>query len=215
MNQKTESTAGNAESPPAPDRRINALLDAAETTPMPGKAQLYNQAGDICAETSRLHGRALECYGHALDGYIRVADYRAAAAMCRKIIRFSPNVVRVHFTLACLSLGREMTADAAESISNYIAAVRVTGTERFAIPRLRLMAHATDDVNIHRLIARHLAEFGDVESVGSILERNQVTDPDDNPLGDGEEGWQRLLKLALMTQDKIWKEFWLSEEPAN
>ena len=116
------------------DDELAQIEDRAEQEGVSQRATLYKRAGDLCAEFKGREKLAVSYYGKAIDGYIRSHMYEAAGVLCRKLIRFSPEVVRAHFTLAALAILDRRVGDAAGEITSYVHAARRTRTERLAIP---------------------------------------------------------------------------------
>src|SRR6185503_1179358 len=122
-------------------------------------AQLCNRAGDLCVASGLVH-RALAYYGVAVGSYLKAGYTGPAAAMCRKILRNSPEAVRAHCTLACLAVHGKHFVEVESEVRSFVEASRRTRTERLTIPRLRLLAEAVDDPGIKRWLAAQLHELG-------------------------------------------------------
>jgi hypothetical protein len=196
---------GRKKEPVAPpdkglDRQLLELeAEAQRASGVELQAQVFNRAGDLCARNQQRQ-KALHYFGRAVDAYLQAAYYDAAVAMCRKIIRFEPGVVRAHCTLAMLAVGNRLLGDAEQEIDAYVHAVHRTGTRHLAIPRLRLMAQATVNARVRRRIAEHLRVLGDesgAEVVFAALER-----PEESRVDDAQQ-WERLLRVALTSADKL------------
>ncbi|HUH12913.1 MAG TPA: hypothetical protein VMK65_07370 [Longimicrobiales bacterium] len=199
--------------PPTVLQAVKKLEAAARESALHDAAQHLNRAGDLCARAGAgAEESAKQLYGRAIDANLRAGDYAPAAAICRKLIRFDPDVVRARCTLAFLAFGNRFRGDATAELEGYVAAVRRTETERFAIPRLRLLANALPDPETKRLIAAKLRELGapdvaeavegEAESAaGSAVERAGIT---------AEEQWQNLMKGALLEPDSMWRDYWLT-----
>ena len=199
--------------PPAVRAAVKKLEAAAKEAAFHDAAQHLNRAGDLCARTGAGSEEfTKQYYGRAIDAHLRAGDYGPAAAICRKLIRFDPDVVRARCTLAFLSFGNRFRGDAVAELEGYVGAVRRTQTERFAIPRLRLLAEALPDPEVKRLIAAKLRELGadDVaEAVEAEAERAAEAaspPPDVTP----EEQWQKLMKGALLEPESMWRDYWLT-----
>lgn len=133
-----------------------------------------------------------------------------AAALCRKLIRLSPNVVRAHCTLAFLSARDHKIGDAEQALRDYVRATQHSRTQRFAIPRLRLMADATTDASVRRLIAHALRDLADAEGYECVLASG--TERPALPRGgrDEQAQWDRLLRAALMDPQELWERCWIN-----
>lgn len=186
-------------------RDVESLECQARSAAPDSRAHLYNRIGDLCVKSGDI-GRALSYYGRALDVYLETGYFDAGAAMCRKMIDASPEVVRARCTLAFLTLGKGLRQDALKQITDYVDAAQRQGQEELAIERLRLMAGVTDDQEIRLLLGEYLTELGDAETANEVLgavyaERNRL-----NPapsLEDQRERWARSLRTAITsgTQD--------------
>ncbi len=162
------------------------------------RAQLYNRLGDLYAKGEDRSG-ALKAYGRGIDSYLENGYYDAAAALCRKVIEIKPDVIRARCTLAFLSLGKEMLADAQREISYYVDVSRRAGMEDLAIKRLHLMAEATDSHETRTMLGELLLELGDAEGADDVLgavnaERNALSGP---PQEEQRDRWARLLRVAI------------------
>jgi hypothetical protein len=171
------------------------------------QARLYNTAADLCLRAND-HAGAKVYSGRAIDAYLEAGMFGAAAAMCRKLIRFAPDVIRARATLAVLYLGKKLVEDSAfevELVDDYIRAARHEGDETLLTHRLRVMAHATANQELRVLIAQRLLELGDGDSGRRILHRiyreiNGLVEP---PQLDPAEQWERLQRAALMTPQEL------------
>jgi thioredoxin-like negative regulator of GroEL len=154
------------------------------------------------AQLSIQEGRrrdAVRWFGQSIDAYIYAGFTGAAAAMCSKLIRFEPNVIRARATLAMLYLANGLKEEALAEIRGYVEATRLRG-ERAEITeeRLRLLASLADDHEIRLFIGRSLLELGAAEGAHEVLgqvERERRGDSP-SPLND-QERWTRLLEAAL------------------
>lgn len=171
--------------------RIEKCADPADVTTL---ARLWNRLGTMAE--SEGDPEALACFGRAIDAYLEAGYFDAAAAMCRRLIRLHPEVVRARCTLAFLSIGRRHLGDAVQEITEYTMASKRTGTERLAVSRLRMMGEATADPGVRRRIAGALAELGDEEG------RDEMLVPIDEATDDGKR-WERLLAVALLNRQEL------------
>jgi tetratricopeptide (TPR) repeat protein len=162
---KVVSSVRGAEEKKGVDRGTRAEAATLETelqsAPPQRRAQLYNRLGDTHVRAGDRKA-ALHAFGRAIDGYLEFGFYDAAAALCRKMIDYEPNVIRARCTLAFLSLGKELFADAQREIRQYVEASRRAGQEDFAIRRLHMMVDATDSLETRILLGEILLELGDV-----------------------------------------------------
>lgn len=177
-------------------RQVERLETSADPADVTTLARLWNRlATQAEAEGSP---EALACFGRAIDAYLEAGYFDAAAAMCRRLIRLHPEVVRARCTLAFLSIGRRHLGDAVQEITEYTMASKRTGTEELAVSRLRLMAQATSDASVRRRIASALAEMGDEEGRDAVLETPPAAEAQD----DGKR-WERLLAVALLDRSEL------------
>ena len=174
--------------------------------------RLLNRAGDLCAQAEQ-RPQAMAYYGRAIDAYLAAGFMAPAAAMCHKLIRYSPTVVRAHCTLAFLALADRQLGDAAKEIAEYVAAAQRAGTQKLAAPRLRMMAKVTAVEAIKRQIAEHLEELGDVLGSRRVLAElgEPLADAPPTPhAADGfwaeDEQWDRLVQAAVMESAELWKQ---------
>lgn len=162
-------------------------------------ARLWNRLGTLVhAEHG---GEALVYFGRAIDGYLESGYFDAAAALCRRVIRLHPEVVRARCTLAFLSIGHRNLGDAIQEITEYTMAAKRSRTELYAIPRLRLMAQATRDANVLRCISLALGDLGDAEGKEQVQGRMHGAPAES--LEDAGERWERLLAVALLNREQL------------
>jgi tetratricopeptide (TPR) repeat protein len=186
-------------SDPGLDQQLKSLEQQAEVA-LPGfDAQFYNRAGDMCVE-ARNPRRALTYYGRAIDAYLRAGRYNAAGAVCRKLLRVSPDSVRARATLAWLSIGKGLLSDAQWEVDEYVEAAISAGRADLAKKHLRMMADATYNEELRALLADHLRKLGDAEGAGHIMAEIPA------PEGQREEAealWSRVLRAALMGPEDL------------
>jgi predicted Zn-dependent protease len=181
---------------PELERRLRSLDEQAELA-LPGfDAQYFNRAGDLCVEAGQ-GDRALTYYGRAIDAYLRAGRYNASGAVCRKLLRVAPDAVRARCTLAWLSIGKGMTADARREVGDYVVAAIAAGQVELARKQLRLMGRATRNPELRTLLAEQLRELGDSTAAARLLEPPPVRDADDDAL------WSSVLRAALMGPDDL------------
>lgn len=73
--------------------------------PAAERARIMNRAGDLCFHAGQ-QDRALLYYDAAIDLFIEAAEFAASAAICEKLIRLNPRIIRAHCTLAWLAIAR-------------------------------------------------------------------------------------------------------------
>jgi hypothetical protein len=142
-----------------------------------GDAAVYN--GDMATAKS--------CFGQAIDAYLDDRDFDSAVKTCRKMIRVAPEVARARFTLTFLLIGMGELEEARRQLEQYADAVRAADAGGFAIPRLRLLAHATSDGDTRAVIQALIADF------------SGATDPPLEHTGefDASTRWERVLDTVL------------------
>jgi len=97
----------------------------------PDASRLLNRAGDLYLVKGDRQ-RALKRYGAAIDAFLQSGEYDSAMAVCRKIIRVVPEVIRTRRTLAWLCLGKGFLEIAREHIDAYASASVEAGLEPLA-----------------------------------------------------------------------------------
>lgn len=188
-----------SEPEPGLEKRLQSLEQQAEIA-LPGfDAQFFNRAGDLCAEADESR-RALEYYGRAIDAYLRAGRYNAAGAVCRKLLRISPDSVRARCTLAWLSIGKGLLSDAQREVDEYVEAAVAADQADLARKQIRMMAEATYNQELRVLLADHLHKLDDSETAEKIM----ATDPEERgPREEAEALWSRVLRAALMGPEDL------------
>src|SRR5690606_14991448 len=120
------------------------VLSESQGEPPLERAQSFEAAGDECVYASRIE-EAKVSYGWAIDAYLESRAYEEAIRICRKLIRLWPEVVRTRYTLLFLLVGLGRDEEARSALAEYVQVVQASGTRSFAIPRLQLLAHVTQD----------------------------------------------------------------------
>jgi tetratricopeptide (TPR) repeat protein len=124
------------------------------------RARLMNMAGDLCIEAGQ-RGRALLYLDACIDLYITARRFAAASAVCEKLLRLNPDVVRARCTLAWLALARGLDDEAYRNVEEYgDAAVRLE-LPGIALQQLRAMAEETDSEQVLEAVAHALLKLGD------------------------------------------------------
>jgi tetratricopeptide (TPR) repeat protein len=213
--RETAAAKDERDVPPV-DRKLQAALADLEARAAEAsteyKAQHYSRAADLCAAANDRE-RALHYWGQAIDLYLTTARPRAAAALCRKVIRFAPDTIRARRTLALLSLGEGEMQQAAEDLEEYVEAARRTHHEQLARKQIRLMSEATSAPEFRVRAADLLQRLGD--DAGAVQLRESATarsdalalsqDAMDSPglLDEASDRWSTILRLALMPPEQI------------
>jgi tetratricopeptide (TPR) repeat protein len=158
-------------------------------------ARLLNRAGDLYLNRSDRQS-ALKKYGDAIDAYLQSSEYDNAMAVCRKIIRVVPEVIRTRRTLAWLCLGKGFLEIAREHIDAYTAASIEAELEPLAVQHLQLMAQYVDRPDFREFLAEKLAELGATEAAGKVREGEASADV-------RSAGWTPVVFAALLTPDEL------------
>ena len=188
------------------DDQLKQIEEEANAAPESLRGPLFNRAGDLCAAEGRTK-RALVWYGRAVDVYLEAGFLGAAAAMCRKILRHSPEAVRAHCTLACLAAHGQHLREVKTEIRHLVEASQRTHTERLTIARLRLLADAVEDREVRQHIAAQLHALGDElgsERIAAALAAEVPRRAGDALPGDDEQ-WNKLVLAAALDPDELWK----------
>lgn len=191
-------------------RELQAIEKAAAAGGDAACGQLYNRAGDLCI-AGRMTRKGLAYYGRAVDAYLRAGYTGPAAAMCRKILRNSPESVRAHCTLACLAAHGRHFVEVEREVRSFVEASRRNRTERLTIPRLRLLAEAVEDAEVRRWLAEQLLELGDELGARRVLaaigvdEGEGEADEPVRPAGRGPAEWDKLVRAAAADPDDLWR----------
>ena len=196
-----------ANHPTALETRLVELDHEAAAAPESKRGSLFNRAGDLCAAEGLVR-RALVYYGRAVDAYLEAGYLGPAAAMCRKILRHSPEAVRAHCTLACLAAHGQHVREVKAEIRHLVEASRRTRTERLTIARLRLLADAVEDREVKQYIAAQLHGLGDVLGSARITDALAAQRPRRRypASGAGDEArWDKLVLAAALDPDELWK----------
>lgn len=159
-------------------------------------ALLSNRAADL-ALTAGDRDLALRYYGRSIDAYMALRQFDASTAVCRKLLRLVPDVVRARCTLSWLCLGKGHLDQARQHLELYVTAARRSGRQAMAKQQLRLMAQYARDGGLRSYIATQLRELGDSEGAG-VLEAWSETVPTPEQIG-----WDPVVFAALLTPDEL------------
>jgi tetratricopeptide (TPR) repeat protein len=160
------------------------------------RARTFEEAGDECVYRSAIEEAKVN-YGWAIDTFLEGRSFEEAIRICRKLIRLSPDVVRTRYSLVFLLVGLGRYEEARAALEDYVRVVRESGTRSFAIPRLHLLAHVTEDAGTLARIEEILSELGaDQLGYGQPLAREYLSA---EPAASTErtERWETLLPIAL------------------
>jgi hypothetical protein len=182
-------------------RQLETL--AFSTTDSGGDAVYFNQAGDLCASV-RQPIAALEYYGHSIDSYVKADRFDAATAVCKKVIRLSPQVVRAHCTLAWLAIGKGFVSEAQEFVEHYLLAAAQAERELIACHQVKRMSAIAEAEPLRLYLAERLLDLGDDHAsdhlFGLIFRERNVGD---GRRIDPKRRWIEARRCALMGPDQI------------
>ena len=192
------SDAQSGEKPGISMASLSAMLRSMETrarqTEYPDqRARILNLAGDLCFDAGE-RPKALGYYGRAIDLHITHHEYSAAVAICQKIVRLTPEVVRARCTLAWMAVARGLIAEAQSRISEYKSAAESAGQARLARAHLLMMAEVIDDRDLLVTIAESLIELGDAENADRVYGAAYGCSYEHRMAGDADERWRTVLR---------------------
>jgi hypothetical protein len=188
------SSRAEAAAAPFPEEELEALLANAATAPQELRGPLYQRAAELAA-TGAPAVLTRDLYGKAIDAFLLAGRYPTAAAVCRKLLSFAPEVVRAHCTLAFIAIGQDLPAEAVLEIERYTDAAERTRTYQYAIPRLHMMARATRDEVVRAAILAALTRLGDGTA-------RRIARPLAEPVPH-EDRWKELLAIAVMDASEL------------
>ncbi len=131
------------------------------------RARILNLAGDLCFDAGARE-RALTYYDVAINTYLSVGLYAAAVAVCQKIVRLTPEVIRARCTLAWLAIARGMLSEARDRIHEYADAATRLHDSRLAWGHLRMMAEVCESQEVLQSVADALLQLGDVRGADRV-----------------------------------------------
>ncbi len=158
-------------------------------------ARLLNRAGDLYLVKGDRQ-KALGRYGDAIDAYLQAGEYDNAMAVCRKIIRVVPEVIRTRRTLAWLCLGKGFLEIAREHIEAYTAASIEADLSPLAVQHLLLMAQYVDRPEFRDFLTDKLVELGDHEAAERVREGKAAE-------GVRAAGWTPVVFAAMLTPEEL------------
>jgi tetratricopeptide (TPR) repeat protein len=158
-------------------------------------ARLLNRAGDLYLVKGDRQS-ALKRYGDAIDAYLQSGEYDNAMAVCRKIIRVVPEVIRTRRTLAWLCLGKGFLEIAREHIEAYTSASIEAKLEGLAVQHLQLMSQYVDRSDFREFLAEKLTQLGD-EKEAEAVRAGKASE------GVRAAGWQTVVFAAMLTPDEL------------
>jgi hypothetical protein len=135
---------------------------------------------------------------------VRADRFNAATAVCKKVIRLSPQVVRARCTLAWLALGKGFVPEAQEYIDHYLMAAERAGREVLARHQVKRMSTVADAEPMRMFLAHRLLEMGEDRTANQVFgmvlqERNQRG----RQPTDAVQRWHEARRCALMSPSEI------------
>ncbi len=180
------------------DERRLAILErlAVGGEDTPEAAPLFNRLADL--ELSAGNQRdAVQYYGKSVDVYVELRQFDSATAVCRKLLRVLPGVVRARCTLAWLSLRKGHLDIARRHVDDYVEAARQAGTSELAAQQLLLMARYSTDPGIRAHLALKLRAVGDED--GAL----EVERGDFGTLSGSGDLWDPVVFATLLTPEEL------------
>jgi hypothetical protein len=186
------------EKPSISQSSLNAMLRSMESRANAAdypdqKARILNLAGDLCFDAGERE-RALGFYGRAIDMHVAHEQFSAAVAICQKIVRLTPEVVRARCTLAWMAIARGMIEEAQSRIAEYKKAAEAQGQTRVARAHLLMMAEVIENRDLLITIAESLIELGDAENADRVYGAAFGCSFEHRMAGDADERWRTVLK---------------------
>ncbi|CAN5803964.1 hypothetical protein BH23GEM9_BH23GEM9_16870 [soil metagenome] len=132
------------------------------------RARLMSQAGDLCFEVGERE-RALLWFDACIDLYLSLGRFAASAAICEKLVRMNPQVIRARCTLAWLAIARGLDDEARRRVEEYGNASLRLERPTVAQRQLRAMAEETDSATVLEAIGYALLNLGDAASADRVL----------------------------------------------
>jgi tetratricopeptide (TPR) repeat protein len=131
------------------------------------RARIINLAGDLCFDAGARE-KALGYYDRAIDTYLSAGLYASAVAVCQKIVRLTPEVIRARCTLAWLAIARGMLNESRDRIQEYADAAARLQDSRLAWGHLRMMAEVCESQEVLQTVADALLQLGDVRGADRV-----------------------------------------------
>ncbi len=117
-------------------------------------------------------------------------------AVCRKIIRVIPEVIRTRRTLAWLCLGKGFLEIAQEHIDAYAKASIDAGLEPLAVQQLQLMAQYVERPEFRGFLAEKLTELGAPDAAIRVRQGKAIADV-------RSAGWTPVVYAAMLTPEEL------------
>lgn len=163
----------------------------------PEAATLLNRLADLEFAAGNRR-EAVRQYGRSVDVNVELRQFDSATAVCRKLLRILPGVVRARCTLAWLSLRKGHLDVARRHIDDYVEAARQAGTGELAAQQLRLMARYATDPGVREHLAKKLRSVGDEAGAREV----ELGDPG-SLTGSGDHSWDPVVFATLLTPKEL------------
>jgi tetratricopeptide (TPR) repeat protein len=138
---------------PAMERRAEQAELAEE------RGRILSLAGDLCFDAGQRQ-RALHYFDRAIDNFLSGGQYGAGVAICQKVVRLTPAVIRARCTLAWMAIARGLLEEARARIQDYAEAATRLEDARLAWGHLRMMAEVCEDQSVQETLAEALTRLG-------------------------------------------------------
>jgi hypothetical protein len=197
MNTEPNAKEAEAEKSPISQASLSAMLRSMEARARQceypdQRARILNLAGDLCFDAGERE-RSIGYYGRAIDIHITHQEYSAAVAICQKIVRLTPEVVRARCTLAWMAIARGLIQEAQTRIADYKAAAENQGQARLARAHLLMMAEVIENRDLLLTIAESLIELGDAENADRVYGAAFGCAYEHRMSGDTEQRWRTVI----------------------
>lgn len=124
------------------------------------RGRILSLAGDLCFDAGQRE-RALHYFDRAIDTFLSSGQYGAGVAICQKVVRLTPAVIRARCTLAWMAIARGLLEEARARIQDYAEAATRLEDARLAWGHLRMMAEVCEDQSVQETLAEALTRLGD------------------------------------------------------
>jgi hypothetical protein len=127
------------------------------------RARFLNFCGDQCIRAA-MHERGAVYYGLSINAFLGADRFDAAAAICRKLVRVLPHVVRARCTLTWLAIAKGISAEAQQWVREYAEAADSVGVDAVAATHIRSMVDIAEDAELCWTLGDVLLWLGDDEA---------------------------------------------------
>jgi hypothetical protein len=185
-------------------RMVDRLQVEALQCVHPGEAAArFNRAGDLLLGAGDSAG-ALDSYGRAVDALIEGDSVRGGMAICRKIIRVVPHVVRARCTLTWLVIGAGYTGDVLRYAADYVNHAELSGQGQRARDQVRRMTRVAPEPTMRVALAECLIALGDDTAADAILgQAYREQDRGVRRNWDTEGVWARVREATMVVPTQV------------